>query len=188
MSVKELSDKDKLKFYKSLVTKNYVEAASEIGLDKRYTNISSLRGAGFNLYRSIDPVALGIPQDVVDMVAAAIEERKMASRRQIAEPGEVELLDPNDTKKLVMGGRNKAAMLIHKKMDYLSKSKKSLQAENLGTLAKVFGIFFDKAQIIQGQATENIAHYAKIENNLSPEESLNILLKMREIEQERDES
>jgi hypothetical protein len=68
-------------------------------------------------------------------------------------------------------------------MDMINSNKKMLEKENLVSLAKVFGIFFDKSQILQGQATENIAIKAKISKDMSPEESLEELLKMRESRQ-----
>lgn len=184
------TDAEKREFYKSLITKNFSEAAAGIGLDKRYTNASSLRAKAYQLYKSIVPEELGIDKEIVEMVQKSIEARKSAPNRHITEVGGIldntDLIDPQDTKQVIVGGRNKAAMLLHKKMDRLSKNKKLLDNVTLTQLATTFGIFFDKAQILQGQATENIQVLAKISDNLSAEESLDMLLKMREKEQLRD--
>ena len=171
---------DRKKFFKALVTKNFSEAAQEIGLDKRYTNASSLRATAYQLYKAIDPDALGIDKEIVGMVQNAIEARKSAPGRVISEVNNTDLINPEDTKGLMVGGRNKAAMLLHKKMDRLSTSKKLLDSVTLTQLATTMGIFFDKAQILTGQATENIQVLAKISNDITPEESLEMLLKMRE--------
>jgi hypothetical protein len=167
-------------FYKALVTKSFTEAGREIGLDRKYNSDSSLRAASYKLYKELDPIGLGFDKDIVDMVSAAIEQRKAASRLNITEVDNTDIIDPEDTKQVIIGGRNKAAMLLHKKMDRLSKNKKLLDATTLTQLATTFGIFFDKAQILNGQATENIAMMAKIDTNMTPEESLEALLRMRE--------
>lgn len=78
--------------------------------------------------------------------------------------------------------------LINKKLDHLGKDKKSLDKVGIGELAKVAGILFDKGQIIQGQSTENIAVMSKnIKTDMSPEEAMEVLLNMREVNQAKKE-
>ena len=178
---RELSKKELITFYKALVHKGYADAAAEIGLDRTYTNSATLRTKGFQIFKKIKPDDLGISKDIVEMVDKAIASRRGGFSRDVTQIEPKELLDPEDTKQVILGGRNKAAMLIHKKMDRLSKSKKLLDATTLTQLATTFGIFFDKAQILTGQATENIQMLAKIKSDMSPEESLDALLKMREV-------
>lgn len=173
---------DRKKFFKALVTKNFSEAAQEIGMDKRYTNASSLRATAYQLYKAIDPDKLGIDKEIVEMVQTAIEARKSAPGREITEVNDTDLINPEDTKSVFVGGRNKAAMLLHKKMDRIGRNKKLLDSVTLTQLATTMGIFFDKAQILTGQATENIQVMAKIASDISPEETLEMLLKMREKE------
>lgn len=186
-TIKELSTKQKKDFFKALVTKNFSEAGALVGLDKTYTNPSSLRATAYKLYKSIKPDELGIDKEVVGMVVESIEARKMTGgQREITERNvgifDTEALSPDDTKGLVLGGRNKMAMLINRKLDRLSKNKKALDQISLTQLATTFGIFFDKAQILSGQATENIAVLAQIKDNITAEESLEMLLTMRERE------
>lgn len=176
---------DKVRFFKSLVSKNFSEAGAEIGLDKTYTNPNSLRGSAYRLYRIIlgQAESLGIGPDIVELVSQAIERRKVmggTEPKELIDMNHSSIINPEDTKQVILGGRNKAAMLLHKKMDRLAASKKLLDATTLTQLATTFGIFFDKAQILQGQATENIAVMAKIKDNITPEESLSMLLQMRE--------
>lgn len=186
-SWKDLTPDEHREFYKMLPTHSFVEAMYVLGMNKYYKD-ETLRSIGYKLYKELDPVALGIGEDLIQVVKDAVNARKVGSgTRKITETVQkyeedpVELIDPNDTKAIVIGGRNKAAMLLHKKMDILNKNKKALDQENIGTLAKVFGILFDKSQIVLGQATENIAVMAKIDDNMSPEDSLQAILKMREV-------
>ncbi len=173
---------DRKRFFKALVTSNFSEAGSLIGLDKKYTNPSSLRATSYQLYLDIcsDVDRLGIDKEIVDMVQAAIQARKASPGREITEVNDTDLINPEDTKSVIIGGRNKAAMLLHKKMDRLNKNKKLLDATTLTQLATTFGILFDKSQILTGQATENISVMARIKDNMTPEETLEALLQHRE--------
>lgn len=183
---KQLPEAKEREFYKLLINHNYTEAAIQIGLDAHYEG-AGLRGAAYQLYKYIDPDKLGIDKELQDLVREAIEKRKSTGGKpvQMSEKGldlpSAEVLDPTDTKGVVLGGRNKAAMLLHKKMDYLSTNKKALNDTSISQLATVFGIFFDKSQVLQGQATENIAVMSKnISDDMTPEEMLEATLKMRE--------
>lgn len=187
MRVSEVSEAKQKEFYKSLVLCNFTEAGEKIGLGARYKG-SSLRATAYKLYKDIDPVKLGLDKDVIDMVTAAVEERRMSRGNIIKHESNdleivpSELLDPKDMKGVIIGGRNKAVMLLHKKMDRLSKNKKMLDMTPLSQIATMFGILFDKAQILTGQATENIAVMAKINKEMTPEETLAALTQMREAE------
>lgn len=175
-------------FYKLLVTHTFAEAAVQIGLDAHYQG-ESLRNAAYQLYKRLDPIKLGISPDVKEMVEAAIHSRKIAPTKAAQEnhaelslPG-AELLDPTDSHAVIIGGRNKAAMLLHKKFDLINKSKKQLEDVSLSQLGTVFGILFDKSQILQGQATENIAVMSKkYDEAMTPEATLDAILKLREDE------
>ena len=186
--IQKLTDEQRKEFYKSLVTHSFAEAVIQLGLDAHYAK-SSWRSVGKRIFDEIDPSELGLDKDVVEMVTAAISDRKVRGVRIVEEKTGLEeaftpteLLDPKDNKGVVIAGRNKAAMLLHRKMDHLNKDKKALEAVSLTQITTTFGIMFDKAQIIQGQATENIAVMGKIDNTLSPEASLDMILKMREME------
>lgn len=180
----KLSDEQKRNFYLSLTHMNYLEATKALGWGGLFANDESLRAVGRKLYMAINPQMLGISNDAVELVKKAIEERRSRPQRQVTEQFDAELLDPTDTAKLITTGKNKAAILLNKKMDRLMGNKKLLDQVTLPQLATAFGILFDKSQILRGEATENIAVMAKIDRNMTAEESLDALLKMREIQQE----
>lgn len=76
--------------------------------------------------------------------------------------------------------RNKAVQLLDKKLNMLNEDDEELKKTNMATLATVFGILFDKAQLAAGLATENIAIHAKIDVNMNADSALTELNKMRE--------
>lgn len=189
---RELADKQYKDFYKLLVTHSYAEAAAQVGMDAYYSG-EGLRTAGYQIYKDIKERGLervGISGDIIELVEKSIESRKITKghvhRKEdnnVAEWMKADMLDSSDTKQLVLGGRNKAAVLLHKKFDMINSSRSALKDTSLSQLGTVFGILFDKAQIIQGQATENISVLSKnINGNMTPEESLDAILRMREEE------
>ena len=188
---RNLSPEKYKEFYKLLVTHNYAEAASQIGMDAYYQG-ASLRTAGYQIMKDITeqggPKSIGIDEELAEMVEQSIESRKVFKGRKPEAPTQeleftpTDMLDPTDSKQVVVGGRNKAAMLLHKKFDMINKNPKMLKETSLSQLGTVFGILFDKSQIIQGQATENIAVMSKISDDMSPEDTLNAILKDRENE------
>lgn len=76
--------------------------------------------------------------------------------------------------------RNKAVQLLDKKLNMLNEDDEELKKINMATLATVFGILFDKAQLAAGLATENIAIHAKIDINMNADAAVAELNKMRE--------
>lgn len=172
-------------FYLSLARMTYLDAAKKLGISDRYTTDSSLKQIGYRLYKETNPEELGISSDAIAIVSTALAERKSKAQTEIMDGANPEVLDSSDSKQLVIGGKNKAALLLHKKMDMLMNSKKRLDAVPVSQLATMFGILFDKAQIIQGEATENIAVMAQVKKDMNPQEALDALLKIREFQQEQ---
>lgn len=179
---KELTKKDKIKFMENLVTMNFAEAGASVGLDRKYKSTSSLRGASHTLYKKLEKEGV-VSDEMKKMIRRAVDARRVTPNK-VEVMDDSALLNPDDTKGLTIGGKNKALMLIHKKLDRLNKSNKMLDATPLSQLTTAFGTIFDKAQILQGEATENVAVMAKISNDLTPEQALQALMKMREIHQE----
>jgi hypothetical protein len=179
-----LTDERKKEFFLSLANKSYTDAARQLGLQEFYTTDNSLRTIAYKLYKQIDPRTLGVSEDAISIVHASIADRQGRASKEVTDGATPELLDPEDSKMLVIGGKNKAAVLLHKKFDRLMKNKKFLDEVSLSQLATTFGILFDKSQILKGEATENIAVMAKVDPNMTPEQSLEALLRMREIQQE----
>lgn len=179
------TDSEKGRIFKALVTKTYAQVAEEFKLSTYLSSKGSIMGTLSKIVSDVkkDPGTFRVTPEEAKMVIQAIDSRRRTPAARPTEVSTSDLLNPEDTRAVVIGGRNKAAMLLHNKMDYLAKNKKALQSENLVSLAKVFGIFFDKAQILSGEATENIAILAKVSDDMSAAESLQALLKMREVNQ-----
>ena len=70
--------------------------------------------------------------------------------------------------------------LLEKRLLQLDENPEQLEKVNLATLATTFGILFDKIQLMNGLATENISIHAKIDVNMSSDKALDELNKMRE--------
>lgn len=86
-----------------------------------------------------------------------------------------------DLKEQALDTRDMAAELLRLRMAGLLRNKKALAEVPLGTLAQVYGITFDKAQIAKGESTENIAVLAKnVDENMSAEDAINLILAQRE--------
>ncbi len=182
-----LTGEKKRDFYLSLASLNYIEAAKQIGLGARYRTDSSLRAIGYRLFNTINPDELGISKDAQTIVRNAITNRKVKSH-ELMNSNErsimADVLDPDDTRKLIDGAKNKAVLALNKKFDYMLNSKKQLEDVSLSQLATAFGIVFDKSQILRGEATENVAIMAKIKTDMTPDEALKSLLNIREVQQE----
>lgn len=196
MSVK-LTDEEKGNVFRSAASLPYYQIAVNFGFDKAYTRADSMRKKVYQICKEVesDPGKFNVHPDTVGLVRKAINARKddvvgvgkSAQNTAMVEQRKQTIAEKKDIEKnktisdLVLDNRNLAMRLLSKKMDRLDTSRKRLDAVAVGELAKVAGIMFDKGQIIQGQATENVAVLSKIDNNLSPEDAMNTLLKFREM-------
>jgi len=180
----KLSVEKKHAIFKALATKPLLEVGMDFDFDKHYANKANIRQGVNRVYKEVlvEPEKFGITEEVVDLVKEGMASRKsMTTKAPIApELDDMKSVDSSDIKGLIQGGRNKAAVLLHKKLDSISSSKKKLDEVNINHLATVLGILFDKGQIVQGEATENIAVLAKVSDSMTPEEQMEALLKMRE--------
>ena len=183
-----LNDVQKASLFKMCGDKPFAEVGFEYGLDKKYKDVATMKVAVSRIYNEVknNPEKFGVSYELVNDVVNKIEERKV-SGLQTPQGGKVtirertEILNPQDIKGLVVGGRNKAAKLMNEKLDRIARSKKALDELDLGRLATVLGILVDKAQVLQGQSTENIAILSKnIDSNLSPEEAIAEVMRRRE--------
>lgn len=171
--------------FKALETKTPFEVACEFGIDKYFDSKKDITNYMYRMYLQIknDPGKYGISEEKAMQIQDAVQ-RRNTNKSSVLIQEEVEEKLSNikeaDIKDIVIIGRNKASILMDKKMNMLLKSKKALEKESIVSLAKVFGIYFDKSQIVMGQATENIALMAKVDENLTPEQAMDALLKHRE--------
>jgi hypothetical protein len=184
----KLSDEKKGLLFKMLGIKSLYETGIEFGFDKHYKDVRAVNNAVYKVYQQVrvEPEKFGISQDVVEMIVTNVSNRNLGKREGVLKEKN-EAIEKQDIKELTLSGRKAAMQLLQAKMDRIAKSKKKLDETPITSLAQVFGILFDKSQIIQGQATENVAVLAKIDKNISPEQAIAAVLKMREINNEEKE-
>lgn len=182
MKLRQFEDAKKGLLFKMLGSKTLYETGVEFGLDKHYKDARAVNNAVYKIYQEVqkNPERYLVTPEVVEMVVANVSNRNLGKREGVLREKQ-EVLDKQDIKELTVSGRKKALDLLHMKMDRIAGSKKKLDEVPITSLAQVFGIIFDKAQIIQGMATENVAVLAKIDKDLKPEDAIALVLKMREI-------
>ena len=120
-------------------------------------------------------------------------QRRQMARRRGKEPAVVTTkqglrkIDTEEMVELSKDTRNLAIQTLNKKLLEVYVDEDQLAKVNLATLATVFGILFDKSQLMNGLATENIAIQAKIDINMNSDTALQELNKMREKYAEQNE-
>lgn len=189
----KLTDDKKGLIVKMLLEKNTYQTGLAFGFDKHYKDTEAVRSAVYRVWQAArkNPEKYFLTQETIDKVDAALKSRvpQAVRENQVTLREKMEADNNKDIKELVLSGRNKAFQLLNKKLDRIGKNNKSLDEVNLSTLATTVGILFDKGQIVQGEATENVAVLAKIKNDMTPEEAMASILKMRELHQiEKDRS
>lgn len=180
----KLSDDRKAAMFKALASKSLYDVGVDFGLDKHYSTAPAVRNKVHSIYKAVanDPEKYAVHPETVEVVVAAVSGRKMVTP-SIPATVEASPIVANDIKGLTMGGRDVAAKLITQKLAFLEAHPKALAAESLVNLGKIFGILFDKSQIIQGQATEHVALMGRIDTTMTPEQALDAVLRSREIMQ-----
>lgn len=93
---------------------------------------------------------------------------------------EVRAMSTSELVEMSKDVRNKAVKLLDKKLSMLDQDDDALMKMSMKDLATAFGILFDKAQLASGLSTENIAIHTKIDVNLSSEQALDELSKLRD--------
>lgn len=184
----KLSDIQKGKITLALENKNLTEVGLEFGFDKHYSKITNLKAAVYRAYQAVckDPTKYGVSPEQLEAVRVAMNARtKIVQRQATSEISLREKVEEEESlglKELVLNARNKSIRLLSKKLDRVGRTNKTIDEINLGTLATVTGILFDKGQIVSGEATENVALLARVQTeNLSPEEALSTILQMRDV-------
>lgn len=178
--------------FKALATKSIVQVANEFEFDKYYKSTSGMRNAVHKIYREVqhEPDKFGLSNDTVELVVGGVEARKSIGLSNNTPTVREQKEDESNKNfaELAQDGRNKAIRLLHKKMDRIDNSRKRLDNVSAGELAKVYGILFDKSQIIKGEATEHVKVLSKnIDDSLTADERLDYVLKLREVNNEAKE-
>ena len=176
-----ITDEQKAGMFRLLATKTFYDVGVEFGFDKHYKTPTSVKGAVYRAYQEVraNPEKFSVHPDTASLVVAAVSNRSIAipTKKTIAEQNE----DTRGIEELLLSNRDLANRLVHKKLVALDASKKALRNESVVSLGKIFGILFDKSQIIRGQATEHVSHLSKIDvSGLTPEATINLVLAMRE--------
>lgn len=182
----QLTEAQKAALFKKLATTTLTAVGMEMGFDKHYKSMKSLKAAVYRIYNEVraTPSVFGISNDTVDLVVGNVSNRSVSvdSRNNTESIREEMEIKTSDIKGMIIHGRNTAMALVNKKLEYLTRHPKALKDTSITQLGTLFGIIFDKGQIIQGQATEHVALMGKIDKDLKPVEAIDMVLKMREVE------
>lgn len=175
----ELTELQKRSIFKALASKSQFLVGKDFDFNKYYESRSAIVNQVNKIYQEVKeaPEKFAISQEVLDLV-----EKAMQDRRSKNHPTQLVTIDPGKVseRELVVGAKQKVWVLLNQKLDYLAKNKQAFRNESIMSIAKVAGIVFDKAQITNGEATEHISLKAKINENITPGEALEALLKVRE--------
>lgn len=168
--------------FKALATKPLYEVGVDFGLDKHYKTVGGLRSFVYKVYNEVrsNPEAYGVHPETVTTISTIVSSRTATRKGESVLKEKEDGKDFGSFKDLVLIGRKKAYELLNAKMERIGSSKKKLDEVSVSSLAQVFGIVFDKAQMIQGEATENIAMIARISDKISPDEAIQAILRTRE--------
>lgn len=176
-----LTDEEMAKMYRMLETHTFMNAALAMGLDKWYAKNSLIPTAQkvIALVRS-DLERFAIHPDTAKKIEFCISERNQTkmSRESALEK---DLAAKNqDFKNILEDTRMGLLDILSRKVKRIGRSNKKIDEMNLGTLATTLAIIIDKTQLIRGEATENVAVLAKIDQTMTPEAALDMILKVRE--------
>lgn len=195
-----LTDEKKGIIFRALGKMPIYSVGVEFDFDKHYANSLGVKNAVYRIYQQVrkDPNKYGVSPEVCDSVVSSVSKRSASAPAEdivttgtsgvlphisetptLREKTDVQKVDENDYTTLVLSNRTKAMSLVSKKLNTY-KTKKQIDSLKLSEIVTAAAILFDKGQIIQGQATENIAIMAKIDDNITPEDALNAILRMRE--------
>lgn len=93
---------------------------------------------------------------------------------------EIRALETETMVELAKGTRDLTLDILGKKLLLIMNDEEQMSKVNLATLATVFGIMYDKTQLMQGLSTQNVAINAKVDVNMRSDEAIAELNKMRE--------
>lgn len=177
----KLSRQQELDIFRKHAHKSSLEIGYEYGFEKHYKDGRAVRSAVYAVYHKVknNPSKYHLDKGAVEVVRESMKQRGLSK----GNPGPVQKeqdIDKSDIHSLVKGVRDTSFYLINKKLDKAARSKKQLEAISLSQLGTIAGIAFDKAQVLAGEATENIAMKAKISKDMSPDDLLDLTLKQRE--------
>jgi len=178
----KFSKDKKIELFKLMASKTIMEVGKIYEFEKYYKSPGTIRSAVYKVYNEVknNPEEFGITEEAYNLVVDSVAMRSISGRRKDELTGKVKMDVSNATiKELTLDNRDKIARLLSKKLDMIS--VKDLKAMKISEFTNPYGMLFDKGQILQGQATENIAVLSKIEDGLSSKDLLDALLNQREV-------
>lgn len=180
-----LSDEKKGLVVKMLASKPLYETGVEFGFDKHYSTTIAVKNAVYRIYQQVkkDPEKYLVNPEALEVIAGIVNSRALSKTNKTTLKEKQEAVEKSDLKTILLDMRRKSLVLLDAKLERIGSSRKRLDEVPITSLAQAAGIIFDKTQIIQGEATENVALLAKIDTKMSPAEAISTLLKMREFNQ-----
>ena len=121
-------------------------------------------------------------------------QRRLMQRNRGKEPTvalrgqEVREIETEDMVSMAKQTRNLSLGVLENALVHLMSDPEKLAKTNIATLATVFGIMYDKTQLMQGLSTQNIAINAKVDVNMNSDEAIQELNKMRSKFQEANDT
>jgi hypothetical protein len=186
-----LTDIQKRQVYMSLASRSMWKTGLEFGFEKYYPTAKAINQAVkmVKLEVESDPEKYAITPDLIETVRSAMASRMKDPKagNSLANIGVKSVLGrvageeykELDDKDLVLNANKKSWILINRKLDRILKSGKKIDDLSLGYLTSLVDKVFDKARIVKGEATENIAIRSKIDININPQQALEEVIKRR---------
>lgn len=132
------------------------------------------------------PNAEALEPEEVERQKHAEKQRRQMQRIRGKEPTEklrsqeIRAMKTEEMVDLAKGTRDLTLNILGQKLQSILSDEEQMKKVNLATLATVFGIMYDKTQLMQGLSTHNIAVNAKIDVNMNSDQAIEELNKMRE--------
>ena len=180
-----LTPEKKALMFKQLATKSSFETGIEFGLDKYYKNAATVGAVVIRIYNEVknNPEKFLISNDTVDLVTAAVKSRNALIQKGESRTTLREKMDEAKSRtfeELALDNRAKAAQLLSLRLDDGLSSRKKREKISLGEAAKVYGITFDKGQLLEGKATDHVALMGKVEGDINPEQAMKLIQQMKD--------
>ena len=182
----------KAAIFKAMAEKSAYDVGIDFGLDKHYKNAQTVSAAVIRIFHEVkhNPEKFSLSTDAINIVADAVANRSIAVRggqNRITLRQQMDLQKNRPLEDIVKDNSQKSAVLLSLRIDDALASKKARQKISIGELAKVYGITFDKRQLVEGKATDHVALMAKVSEEMTPDMAIDTVLKMREYNQSMQE-
>ena len=175
-----LTNEQTSELFKSLIHKTSVEAAKEYGIHHMYTTDGALRMFVHNLVKKVTkaPELYGLTPDAVAIVLDALQARKFKAGNTSLMVKEREALEFKDKLAVI---RDTATTILQKKLNKINKNQKDIDNIPIKDILAVMATATDKHRLVQGESTENVTNYSKIDvGSIKPQDALALVLKARE--------